>query len=67
VNGLTDADRKPKLPPDVIRSIVRGEGVDTSGHQRPKRPPEVPNAPSETVPADHASGPDDDETVVADA
>ena len=63
VNGLTDADRKPKLPPDVIRSIVRGEGVDTSGHQRPKRPPEVPNAPSETVPADHASGPDDDGTV----
>jgi hypothetical protein len=43
VNGLTDADRKPKLPPEVIRSIVLGEGVDTSGHQRPRRPLEVPN------------------------
>jgi beta-galactosidase/beta-glucuronidase len=50
VNGLTDADRKPKLPPDVIRSVVLGEGVDTSGHQRPKHPPEVPNAPSAIFP-----------------
>jgi beta-galactosidase/beta-glucuronidase len=37
-NGLTDANRNPKLPVDVIRSIVVGEGVDTASHRRPKRP-----------------------------
>jgi beta-galactosidase/beta-glucuronidase len=46
VNGLTDAERVPKLAPDIIRSIVLGEGVDAGAHQRPKRPLEVPNAPS---------------------
>jgi beta-galactosidase/beta-glucuronidase len=64
VNGLTDAHRKPKLPPDVIRSIVLGEGVDTSWHRRPRRPVEIPNAPSATIPADDPSTHDEDETVV---
>jgi len=64
VNGLTDADRKPKLPSDVIRSIVLGEGVDTSRHQRPRRPLEVPTVPSATVPASYPSTQDDDVTLV---
>ncbi len=37
-NGLTDADRIPKLPVDVIKSIVTGAGVDVAWHRRPKRP-----------------------------
>ncbi len=37
-NGLADADRNPKLPVDVIKSIVMGAGVDVSSHRRPKRP-----------------------------
>lgn len=37
-NGLTDAHRNPKLPVDVIRSIVIGEGVDRAWQRRPKRP-----------------------------
>jgi hypothetical protein len=41
-NGLAGEDRAPKLPLPVIRGIVRGEGVDTSSHRRPKVPLEVP-------------------------
>ena len=44
-NGLTDAERRPKLPADVICSIVRGERVDTSLHRRPKSSTEQPNGP----------------------
>ena len=39
-NGLTDPLRNPKLPVEIIRGIVLGAGVDTSGHRRPKRPVE---------------------------
>lgn len=39
-NGLADTERKPKLDPTRIRSIVLGEGVDTSAHRRPKQPVE---------------------------
>ena len=42
VNGLTDADRRPKLPIATIRTIVLGEDVDRSTHRRPKRPEEKP-------------------------
>ncbi|MEN2741649.1 glycoside hydrolase family 2 TIM barrel-domain containing protein [Microbacterium sp. X-17] len=48
-NGLTDADRVPKIPAEVIRSIVQGDGVDTSGHRRPKQPSEQPH-PGSPVP-----------------
>ncbi len=44
-NGLCDPDRKPKLPVDVIRGIVAGITVDTSGHCRPKVPVERPTPP----------------------
>ena len=39
-NGLTDPQRRPKLPVQTIRAIVLGEGIDTSSHRRPKRPVE---------------------------
>jgi beta-galactosidase/beta-glucuronidase len=39
-NGLTTADRRPKLPAEVIRSIVLGESLDTSSHRRPRTAPE---------------------------
>jgi hypothetical protein len=39
-NGLTTADRRPKLPVEVIRSIVLGESLDTSSHRRPRTVPE---------------------------
>jgi beta-galactosidase/beta-glucuronidase len=42
-NGLADPNRCPKLPVETIRSIVLGEGVDTSSHRRPKQPIEQPN------------------------
>lgn len=45
-NGLADVERRPKLPADVIRSIVRGERVDTSTPRRPKSPKEQPNGPA---------------------
>ncbi|CAA9429275.1 MAG: GH2 [uncultured Quadrisphaera sp.] len=46
-NGLLDVERRPKLPVSTLRSIVLGEGVDTSAHRRPKRPVERvhPDAP----------------------
>ena len=34
-NGLTDPYRRPKLPVETIRSIVLGEGIDTSELRRP--------------------------------
>lgn len=42
VNGLADGDRKPKLPADIVKSIVLGLAVDTSTHRRPKKPVERP-------------------------
>jgi hypothetical protein len=39
-NGLTDPQRRPKLPIASIRSIVLGESRDTSSHRRPKQPVE---------------------------
>ncbi|WP_372983729.1 glycoside hydrolase family 2 protein [Microbacterium sp.] len=42
-NGLADHNRLPKLDPAIIASIVRGEGVDTSSHRRPKKPDEIPH------------------------
>lgn len=47
-NGLTDPQRRPKLPVESIRSIVRGESLDTSSHRRPKRPVEPPSTPVES-------------------
>jgi beta-galactosidase/beta-glucuronidase len=46
-NGLTDAGRRPKLPVEVIRSIVAGDAIDTSWHGRPKQPVEQPNVLNE--------------------
>ncbi len=40
-NGLLDVDRRPKLPTAVLRSIVLGEHVDTSGHRRPREAVEL--------------------------
>lgn len=37
-NGLTDPDRRPKLPTASIRAIVLGESLDVSLQRRPKRP-----------------------------
>jgi hypothetical protein len=48
-NGLAGEDRRPKVPLHVIRSIVQGDGVDTSSHRRPKVPDEVPTAEEPTV------------------
>lgn len=42
-NGLADARRRPKLPVEVIRSIVRGDTVDTASQRRPQNPVEQPN------------------------
>lgn len=42
VNGLLDSQRRPKLALDRIRSIVLGDGVQTSAHRRPKGPIEKP-------------------------
>ncbi|SED77052.1 glycoside hydrolase family 2 protein [Ruania alba] len=42
-NGLADAHRTPKLAPEVIAAIVRGDTVDTSGHRRPRKPAEQPH------------------------
>ncbi len=39
-NGLTDAQRVPKIEATVIRMIVLGADVDTSSHRRPKAPAE---------------------------
>ncbi len=33
-NGLTDQNRRPKLPLETIRSIVLGDGVTDQSHQR---------------------------------
>nr|WP_294567785.1 glycoside hydrolase family 2 TIM barrel-domain containing protein [uncultured Arthrobacter sp.] len=41
-NGLAGEDRRPKLPLEVIRSIVHGDRVDISAHGRPKKPVEQP-------------------------
>ena len=35
-NGLTDPQRRPKLPVETIRNIVLGRAVDISSHRRPK-------------------------------
>ena len=63
-NGLTDAQRRPKLPAATIRHIVLGESVDISAHRRPKKPVEQPSPPIKpelirsTVPGrDHTAGP----------
>ncbi|MDQ6754734.1 MAG: glycoside hydrolase family 2 [Actinomycetota bacterium] len=45
-NGLADAQRRPKIPVEEIRSIVRGEDVNTASHRRPKTPVEQPNESS---------------------
>lgn len=42
-NGLADAARTPKLDPELVAFIVRGDGVDTSAHGRPKTPVEQPH------------------------
>lgn len=44
-NGLTDPQRRPKLPVETIRNIVLGKAVDISSHRRPKKPSEQPFAP----------------------
>lgn len=49
-NGLTDPDRRPKLPAERIRSIVQGVSIDTSSHRRPKQPVEQPAATAELIP-----------------
>jgi len=36
-NGLTSPQREPKLPLEVLRSIVLGETVDTRSHRRPRK------------------------------
>ena len=41
-NGLADAARRPKLPVDVLRSIVLGTGIDIAWQRRPKKPIEQP-------------------------
>lgn len=43
-NGLVDGQRRPKLPVEVIRAIVRGDTIDTTAHRRPKKPVERPLA-----------------------
>lgn len=45
LNGLVDAARRPKLPVETIRSIVRGDEVDTSLHRRPGTAVELPLPP----------------------
>ena len=40
VNGLADAQRRPKIAAAAIRAIVVGADVDTSAHRRPKVPAE---------------------------
>ncbi|MFC9351738.1 glycoside hydrolase family 2 protein [Arthrobacter sp. NPDC057013] len=50
-NGLADAQRRPKIPVEEIRSIVLGENVNTASHRRPKTPVEQANEPASTVPA----------------
>ncbi|WP_375386153.1 glycoside hydrolase family 2 protein [uncultured Microbacterium sp.] len=42
-NGLADASRTPKLQPEVVAAIVRGDAVDTSTHRRPRKPTEQPH------------------------
>ncbi len=46
-NGLTDTQRRPKLPLATIRSIVLGENLDISWHRRPKRAVEQVSIPTE--------------------
>ena len=64
-NGLTDPQRRPKLPLETIRDIVLGKAVDISTHRRPKKPVEQPftvsaapsiraSAHNKSVTADHA-------------
>ncbi|TFC90059.1 glycoside hydrolase family 2 protein [Cryobacterium sp. TMT4-31] len=48
-NGLTDANRVPKLPLEAIRGIVTGRGVDVAGHRRPKTPVEEPQGVAELL------------------
>jgi hypothetical protein len=43
-NGLTDPQRRPKLPIQAIRDIVLGESVDTTSHRRPRQPIEQPSS-----------------------
>lgn len=45
-NGLTDPQRRPKLPVETIRGIVLGEGLDISWQRRPKSPSEEPHPDS---------------------
>ena len=40
-NGLTDSQRRPKLPVATIRAIVEGDSLDLSSHRRPKAPVEM--------------------------
>lgn len=42
-NGLTDAHRKPKLPIEVIRSIVNGDHIQAAALKRPKAAVEKPH------------------------
>ena len=44
-NGLTDPQRRPKLPVETIRNIVLGRSVDISSHRRPKKAHEQTFAP----------------------
>jgi beta-galactosidase/beta-glucuronidase len=44
-NGLTDPQRRPKLPVETIRNIVLGRAVDISSHRRPKKAAELTFAP----------------------
>ena len=48
-NGLSGDDRRPKLPIEVIRSIVHGDELDSGVHPRPIQPVErINSAPPET-------------------